>query len=73
VSELPKMPYIKRLEFEKEKLTNALKLVLEHRKAQDFVNITGYKADAQKVANEIRGRMESAINEALNITGGNNE
>ena len=65
-----KMPYIKRLEFQVEKLTTALKLVMEHRQAVEFVNITGYKADAQKKADALQVKMNAAVKEALQITGG---
>ena len=72
MTDAPKLPYIKRLELEKEKLTTALMLVLEYHRANDFINQTGRKSDAIKAANEIHQKMKVAIKDALQTTGGNN-
>jgi len=65
MSDAPKLPYIKRLELDKERLTNALMLVVEYHKALEFANITGRKADAYGVVDGLKAKMTAAINEAL--------
>ena len=65
MNDAPKLPYIKRLELEKEKLTNALIIVDEYHKALEYANVTGYKADAYRKVDDLKRRMNEAINEAL--------
>ena len=65
MSDVPKLPYIKRLELEKEKLTTALELVLEYNRALEHAKITGRKADAYKRVDDLSIKMKKAINQAL--------
>ena len=65
-----KVPYITRLQLDNKKLSDALMKVLEYNKAVEFINITGYKADAIKKAEALRAGMNEAVEEALIIIGG---
>jgi len=65
-----KVPYITRLQLEHKQLSDALMKVLEYNDAVEFINITGYKADAIKKAEALRVGMKEAVLVALSIIGG---
>jgi len=65
-----KVPYIKRLENQRDALLKALKAVEEWHKAEDRVKTAAYKSDAKKGADIAKVAMIRAIAEAKNSLGG---
>jgi len=64
------VPYIKRLENQRDVLVRALKSVEAYNAATDRYNATAYKSDAMKALNVAKKEMQTAINEAKSILGG---
>ena len=64
------VPYIKRLENQRDACIKAMKAMEAYEDALARANNTSYKADAQKAANKLGQEMLTAISEAKNLLGG---
>ena len=65
-----KVPYIKRLENQRDVLIEALKSVEEYHRSLDRVRETAYKSDAEKVVALAKMAMRNAIERAKYQLGG---
>ena len=65
-----KVPYIKRLEYQRDALVKALKTIELYHDAVSRSTNTGYPGDAAKAVLETKKVMERAISDAKNLLGG---
>ena len=66
----PQVPYIKRLENQRDALIKALKSCEAYEAAIDRANTTAYRFDALKEAKSVKTARDQAISEAKNLLGG---
>lgn len=64
------MPYIKRLEMQRDALIETLKALEAYHAAEERLKNTTYKADAQKQANAAYAKFQTAMSNAKSILGG---
>ena len=70
MSEKEKVPYITRIENQRDSLIEALKTVEAYHAAEERIKQTAYKSDARKVADLAYKAMRHAIEKAKNQLGG---